>query len=60
MKSVFNAFSILVFVIGILCICILFFTYASVIAIRLAVLVSFAFLIGMGIYGGGLLIRKLL
>lgn len=60
MQTIFNTVSILFFILGMICITILFFTYASFIAIRLAAFISIAFILGMVIYGGALLIKKLL
>lgn len=58
MKSIFNAVSILFFIIGLIFISLLFFTYTSVIMIRLAFLTIVAIVLGMVIYGGVLLFKK--
>jgi len=57
MKFLFDGLSIGVFILAIIIIAILFFTYASIIAIRLSVLAIVAIFLGMVIYGGVLLFK---
>jgi hypothetical protein len=57
MKFLFDGLSIFVFILAIMLIAILFFTYASIIAIRLSVLAIVAIFLGMVIYGGVLLFK---
>ena len=58
MKSIFNVVSILFFIVGLFFISLLFFTYTSVIMIRLAFLTIVTIVLGMVIYGGVLLFKK--
>jgi hypothetical protein len=57
MKHLFDGLSIGIFVLAIILIAMLFFTYASIVVIRLAILAIVAVFLGMVIYGGVLLFK---
>lgn len=57
MKFLFDGLSIGIFVLAIILIAMLFFTYASIVVIRLAILAIVAAFLCMVIYGGVLLFK---